>query len=348
MPVLPPRPCPRQHLNTIERYEILLAVANEIPPAPALTSPKRLMAAERSIFKAQLGLATRRQLLQLGITPGQIRAAVEQGRWARMAHGLYALVVWPEVERRRLLAACLATGGVASHASAAWVWGLLEHEPKPLSVSVAYGRRPVRPPAGGATPARRSSTLFDVVVHHSRDLSDECTINWRGIPTTKPHRTVVDSAGEARPDLLDASIDAALARQLVTVEGLAGEALRLKRHGRRGPAQLMAGLERRGLAGAPSPSVLESRAMRLFTKAGIRVDGCETVVDGGRYRLDIQVEPNLLSNWTVTPTTGARSRNTTTTPGVTGWDFSDAKSWCTTGPPSCTRASGSSWKSSRL
>jgi very-short-patch-repair endonuclease len=284
---------PRKQLNNMKQYEILLGVPIEFPQTPAPTPPKRLLAAERSIFKDQLGLATRRQLLQRGITPGQIRMAIAQGRWERMAAGLYALVVWPEVDRRRLLAACLATGGVASHASAAWVWRLLEHEPAPLSVSVTYGRRPIRPPAAGATPNRFPSALSDVVVHHSRDLSDECVTNWRGIPTTKPHRTIVDFAGEAHPDLLDASIDAALARQLVTVEGLTGEALRLKQHGRRGPAQLVASLERRGLAGAPSPSVLESRALRLFTKAGIKVDRCETVVDGGRYRLDIQVNPIL-------------------------------------------------------
>ncbi len=162
-------------------------------------------------------------------------------------------------------------------------------------MTVEHGRHPQ-----AVTSAQRISrvTLFTGLHGGSQcttadDLLEESTTVWRGIPTTKPLRSLVDFAGDAQPDLLDAAIDAALARKLVTVEGLMAEASRLKSRGRRGPAQLVAGLERRVLVGAPSPSVLESRALRLLKRAGVHIEQCETVVDGGRYRLDIQVGPHL-------------------------------------------------------
>jgi very-short-patch-repair endonuclease len=256
-------------------------------------APSAVLLSERSLFRTQLGLATRVQLLGQGVTHGEIRGAIAQGRWRLVARGLYEVVAWPELDGRRLLAACLVTEGVASHASAAWVWGLLDREPKPISVSVVYGRRPIRRITSSRKPGRLLPGWPAVVVNHSSDLSEESTTVWRGIPTTNPLRSLVDLAGDAQPDLLDAAIDAALARKLVTVEGLTAEASRLKSRGRRGPGQLMAGLERRVLVGAPSPSVLESRALRLLKRGGVSVEQCETVVDGGRYRLDIQVGPHL-------------------------------------------------------
>ena len=99
-----------------------------------------LLAVERTIFNRQLGLATRPQLLEEGITPKQVRTALGQGRWLRPVPGLYALATWPCTSTRYLLAGCLLTGGIASHASAAWLWGLLRTEPTPLTVSVPHDR----------------------------------------------------------------------------------------------------------------------------------------------------------------------------------------------------------------
>jgi hypothetical protein len=93
-------------------------------PVRRRRSSTDLVKIERTIFKAQLGLGTRAQLLSQGATDGQIRSALAQGRWLRSAPGLYALANWPSGPARLILAARLMTGGVASHASAAWLWGL--------------------------------------------------------------------------------------------------------------------------------------------------------------------------------------------------------------------------------
>jgi hypothetical protein len=118
--------------------------------------------------------------------------------------------------------------------------------------------------------------------------------NRRGIPTTNPVVTLVDLAGGPEPFLLHEAVDSALAVRLVTVEGLLNAAARLARRGRRGPKQLVKHLEQRGFAGAPAPSVLESRALRLLAANRITVESCEVLVEGTRYRLDIQLEGGLV------------------------------------------------------
>jgi very-short-patch-repair endonuclease len=250
-----------------------------------------LLTVERQVFNLQLGLATRTQLRKRGVTQAQIHVALAQGRWARAAPGVYALPNWPADHARRLLAACLVTTGVASHASAAWLWGLLKYEPDRLIVSVRSGQSPsgrVRSPTPGG--AVNSFSPLPIVVHRSRDLSGSAISLRRGVPSTNPLRSLVDMAGAAPPALLDEAVDVALATGLVTVEGLTAEATRLKRRGRTGPAQLLTCLERRGFVGAPSPSVLESRALRLLNHARVDVARCETVVNGGQFRLDIELE----------------------------------------------------------
>ena len=265
-------------------------------PSSRRTSRADPLSVEGAIFKRQLGLATRAQLLAEGITRRQIDIALAQGRWVRTASGIYALANWPPQPTRRLLAACLVTGGVASFASAAWLWELLRHEPPHVDVSVQHGQTPANPSQPSQLSRRPflgSPDLSTLVIHHSRDLSPQCISNWRSVPTTNPLRTLVDLAAIADPESLDEAIDVALAKRLVTVEGLVAEAGRLRRPRRQGPVELIGRLRTRGLAAVPAPSVLESRTLRLFAGANVKVEKCEVVVDGGRYRLDIQVGPRV-------------------------------------------------------
>ena len=253
-----------------------------------------LLETERTLFTGQLGLATRAQVLGRGITDAQIRNAITQGRWLRTAPGLYALGTWPPAPGRRLLAACLMTGGVASHASAAWLWGLLANEPTYVSVSLPRGQRANVPtPRGRWQGSHGAPDLSTLVIHQSSDLFPSCISSRHGVPTTNPIRSLVDLAAVASPESLDEALDVALATRLVTAEGLLAEASRLRRPGRQGPTELRRRLKGRRFAGALAPSVLESRALRLLAAGNVKVDRCEAVVDEGRYRLDIQVGPQL-------------------------------------------------------
>ncbi len=233
-------------------------------------------------------------MLAAGVSLAQLRTAVSQARWEARGSGLYAAVNWPNSAERSLHAACLWYDGVASHESAAWLWGLLKREPPVPVVSVPHNRRPVVGTDGATAGSRGGAgSRANAIVRRSRDLTHSSTSYRQGIPTTNPLRTLVDMAGDAEPALLDEAIDAGLAVRLVTVEGLLAEAARLGRYGRSGPAQLTRRLAKRGFIGAPAPSALESRALRLLVASRVRVERCEVVVEGTGYRLDIQLAGGL-------------------------------------------------------
>ncbi len=233
-------------------------------------------------------------MLAAGVSLAQLRTAVLQARWEPRGSGLYAAVNWPNSAERSLHAACLWYDGVASHESAAWLWGLLKREPPVPVVSVPHNRRPVVATDGASARSRaRAGSRANAIVRRSRDLAHSSTSYRQGIPTTNPLRTIVDLAGDVEPALLDEAIDAGLAVRLVTVEGLLAEAERLGRYGRSGPAQLTRRLAKRGFVGAPAPSVLESRALRLLAAGRVKVEQCEVVVEGTGYRLDIQLAGGL-------------------------------------------------------
>ena len=248
------------------------------------------------VFRRHDGLASREELLVAGVSPGQIRWAVRRGEWVVVRRGLYGLANWGASPNRELLAACLATGGAASHSSAAWLWGLLEAPPAGPAVTVPRGHRALR--KGKASLKDPRAIGLDglsrrVSIHYSTDLAEMSISQWRGVPTTNPLRTLVDLAAEAPADIVDTAIDRALARGLVTVHGLLAEAGRLGRNGRRGPLQLRLALKRRGFIGAPKASVLESKLLRLFAANGIKVIATEVVTVDGHYRIDAEVEGDV-------------------------------------------------------
>ncbi|MDQ6782659.1 MAG: type IV toxin-antitoxin system AbiEi family antitoxin domain-containing protein [Actinomycetota bacterium] len=198
---------------------------------------------------------TRAQAVAEGMSPSQVTRAATTGAWERVHPGVYHLRGSPLTAQASLLAACLATGGRASHESAAWQWGLLAHPPPQPTVSVAATAR-----------GRKTG----VVVHRIRDLTPQKAPTWQGIPCTDPVRTVMDLAGVVPRGSLDAAVDLGLALRRFTVDDLATELDRRSRRGRAGAGLLRAALLRRGHLGAPHPSVLESRLLRLLACGGIR------------------------------------------------------------------------------
>ncbi len=98
----------------------------------------------------------------------------------------------------------------------------------------------------------------------------------------------------ARPSL-DEAVDHGLTLRRFTVDGLATELDRRPWRGRSGTGQLRQALRQRGYLGAPHPSVLESRVLRLLARGGIRPWGVEVDVLGteGRYRLDVRLTSRL-------------------------------------------------------
>ena len=217
-----------------------------------------------------------REALDLGATPPLIRSKHDRGEWDRPCRGVYRDTAAPRTSYQDTRVACVATGpaSVASHASAAWLWGLLDRPPDTVEVTVTEYRG-----------ARHRL----ITIHRSRDLMLAEAVNWKNIPVTRPMRTLVDLAGTASPRDLVAAVDRALARQLVTVAGLEAEIGRLSRQGRDGVGVLRRQLEEQGFTGAPAPSVLEAHARRLIVRTNLPTPVVEQRVgtDLADYRVDV-------------------------------------------------------------
>jgi hypothetical protein len=225
-------------------------------------------------LRCQEALITRRQALGHGLSAPEIHGLLNRGIWRRFHRNVYGATSAPTTPRQRLLAACLACGdaAVASHGSAGWLWDLTERPPDEPEVTVATSWIP---------------QLKGVRVHRSRDLDPTRTVRRGGIPTTDPLRTVVDLAATLSASDLADVLDRGLASRLITLPGVVAELNRLSRHGRPGLARLRQVIAERGPAGAPHPSVLESRTLRLLVAHGLPVPGIEVVAGpDGEYRLD--------------------------------------------------------------
>lgn len=226
------------------------------------------------------GVISLRDARSLGLTDEQVKWNLRTGRWTAIHRGIYRRAGDAPAPEGRLLAACLAAGrgAVASHTSAAWLWQLIEDAPASPTVTVT---------------GRRSERLAGAQQHRHRDLDESRVLVRRSIPVTDPIRTLADLGEVAGPVVVDDAVDRALARRLVTVEGLEREVRRLARPGRRGVAQLRSSLARRGFGAPPHPSVLESRTLRLLRGWGIVPVGTEAEVCDGRYRVDFLLRPGV-------------------------------------------------------
>jgi very-short-patch-repair endonuclease len=232
-------------------------------------------------FRTHHALATRTDLRLLGVTAAEERRRRTAGEWELAAPGVLRLAGSPRTPEQDLLAACLGAGpsGVASHQSAAWMWGLLDRPPDRPAVTVSRtGRARVR----------------GVDVHRPVDYPAGVVV-VRNIPCTNPLRTLVDLAAVSPARVVDDVVDRALAKRLLSVEGIEAELGRLQRQGRGGVGALRASLRRRGFVGAPQPSVLESRTLRLLRQHRIQPLACEVRMGpGGRYRVDLLLAPRVV------------------------------------------------------
>jgi hypothetical protein len=230
-------------------------------------------------FRTQHSLVGRAELRLLGVSADVERAKVARGEWERSGHRVIRLAGSPATPEQCLMAACLEAGptAIASHQSAAWLWGLTPCPDRPA-----------------VTVARNMAWRIEgVEVHRPRHPPQRVSV-VRDIPCTNPLRTLCDLAGGCPPDLLDAAIDAGLARRLVSVAALEAEIRRSACPGRTGVAQLRWALERRGMSGPPHPSVLESRVLRLLRRIGIEPVAVEVKMGtDGRYRVDTLLDPKV-------------------------------------------------------
>jgi hypothetical protein len=219
------------------------------------------------LAEQQHGVVSTRQMEGLGYSRDAISYGARSGRLHRLHRGVYAVGHKSLTWHSRCLAAVLACepNALASHTSAAWLWGLLTSRPGTFHVTA---------------PTRRHKKK-DLHLHYAR-LADEDRTACEGIPATGLARTLLDFAATASPTRLDRAIQRSEERRIFdlrAVDALLGRAgshpgrARLRRAVaiyRDEPAFSRSRVERRFLelvksAGLPAPSM-------NFNESGYELD----------------------------------------------------------------------------
>jgi very-short-patch-repair endonuclease/predicted transcriptional regulator of viral defense system len=209
-----------------------------------------------TIAARQRSLFTRRQVDEVGFRQEHVLHRLRTGRWSERRHLVYALLGAAEDDRTDLLADVLAAQprAVASHRSAAAVYGLPGFRPRPAHVTVADHWERDR------TSAVVHRTLF-LPEHHLRILD--------AIPCTSLARTLFDLCGTERLGRSARAVDNALARKLVTIPALWSVLLETKARGRAGSTVLRALLRERGPSYVAPATELERRFVELTHRHGL-------------------------------------------------------------------------------
>jgi len=240
---------------------------------PASTSNHWL--AVDQIACRQHGLITTAQLRERGFTPAMIRTALTAGRLSVTHPGIYRSVGSAASTEQRLLAAVLRAGepASASHRSGGWLWSLIRDTER-VEILVPEGAR---------------TKPKNVTVHRSADFDPNHFTTKRGIPVTKPARTIVDLAAVLAAPALAEVVDRALVTGLVSQAGLRAMIGELARSGREGPPALRRVLDDHPLGGHRPESVIESVMANIVRHSAVadRIVYQHVVTLGRqRFRLD--------------------------------------------------------------
>lgn len=191
------------------------------------------------------------QALECGLTPAMVKHRVASGRLQPVHRGVFVISGAPVTWQSRLRAATLAAGpgSVASHRSAARLWGLLDNDEPCVEVAVSAARAP---------------RLRAVTVHRSTDLRPSYRTRRDAIPVTNPLRTMVDLGAVLGPEQVEDALERGLVAKLFSVAAVEWALNDLARCGRSGCGVIRAVLDERALGRKPPDGVLEPRMARLL------------------------------------------------------------------------------------
>jgi hypothetical protein len=202
--------------------------------------------------RAQHANVTLDQLRECGLSGGVIARMVRDGRLERTQPRIYRIGGVPPTWESEVFAAA-AAGGLASHRSAARLWGLGEDDAS-IDITVPVNRRP---------------RLRGVVLHRQSLMPR--AVRRHGIMTTTPMRAMVDLGAVATPQVVADAVEVGLISGLFTVTGLRRELEAVSAYGRNGAGVLRRVLDTRDLGERPAESVLEARMAKLYRRFGLPV-----------------------------------------------------------------------------
>lgn len=230
---------------------------------PIATGDARLAA----IGARQYGAFHRDQALEAGLTRRQLDGRLASGRATRRDHNVYVFAGVPPSPEQALMVAVLASGGAASHRSAAWLEDLVSGHPPRPEITI---------------PPNRNYRGRKVVVHRQADVGPEDLTLVRGIRCTSVKETLL-SLGIAVPQALhERALDRALHRGLVEYDELVAHYFRKARQGRDGGGKLYQLFCLRDPEMPPASSDLETLLMRVIRTHGLPIPERQVPLTLGR------------------------------------------------------------------
>ena len=220
------------------------------------------------------GLVTREVAAQLGVSRAAWYRALRKGELESLYPAVARLWGSPTTLYQRALAAVWATGpgAMASHRTAAALWGVERPENDPIDVTM-----PTR---------ERYSRLDEIVVHRPRDLVDLGPIMRFGVPSTNPMRMLID-LGAVDPTAVQPAMMSILASRSASPIAIRGAFLRHARKGRNGITPMRLALESWLGEEAPPDSLLETKMAELI--AVYRLPAVEFHAMAAGYEVDFLV-----------------------------------------------------------
>jgi very-short-patch-repair endonuclease len=222
-----------------------------------------------AVAAEQHGVVTRRQLLELGLSPAAVGRRLKSGRLRQVHRGVY-LVGSIAPERATEMAAVLAggPGAILSHLSALSILGMLRVGP----------RRPVHVSVPGNGRGRRPGIRFHRVPPFD---GDELTV-MDGVPVTSPTRTLADVTGMLGSREIEVAASVAERNGLIGIDELVALP---DRYPRRPGISVLRRLLKNGRGPDFTRSEAERRCLELLRTAGLPRP--YTNVSMGPYELDL-------------------------------------------------------------
>ena len=204
------------------------------------------------IASDQLGLVTRKQLRDTGLDRDLVRRMTARGDLQQLHINVFALPGSVESPHRRVLTCVLETGfdAVASHSTAAWLWGIGGYSATPVHVVVSR--------------QSRHHQHLDWTVHQFTGLPTRHRRVLDGVPVTSPALTLLHLAQIVSLQRLAIAVDRAWSLRLISGRDLVKLDNELAIQGRNGIRNLRAVTAERGPGWVPPESGLETRFMQLM------------------------------------------------------------------------------------
>jgi very-short-patch-repair endonuclease len=234
------------------------------------------------LARADLGVVTRSQALDEGLTAEEVDHQLERQLLGRLHRGVYLHGAVALTREGRCLAAVKAAGegAVISHRSAARLWGLDRVPVARIELTVPHTDLPLR--AG-------------LLVHRTNFLPPADRTVLGRVPVTSVARTLLDLGAVVPFEVVEQAVSDAVTRTLVTPPQLYAVLDRTGKRGRRGTAALRA-VMRDADPDEKSESELERRLWRLAPKPPGLVQQHEVVLsDGKRCRLDMALPERMIA-----------------------------------------------------